>query len=314
MKVAFVTREPMWGVGEHTRKLTNYLANLGVRSEIFYGIQRPQKNLDVSTSFWIRKFKQLKNFDLIHVQSSPCGAFAKIVGKPTVTTVHTTLKAELQYEKAVTSLVGLPFEKLTFLNSDKLIAVSEVVVSELVELYGYKREEIALVSNAVDTSEFDKYPDTERNSVFVMSCGRKVARKGFKYLIEACKRINVDLKIFHGELSRDELIRQYKKATIFVCPSNYESFGFTVAEAMACKCPVLCSDIPAFKGLVFGRKNGMLFEPRNVSDLSAKIALLLNDKNLREKLAQNAYQFVNVNLSWKDVAKKTLKVYEELIC
>ena len=303
----------MWGVGEHTRQLAKHLKELGVESKTFYGSKYPEKNLDVSTTLWLHNLKQLRNFDIIHVQSSPCGAFAKIVGKPIVTTVHTTLKAELQYDRTVNSLVGLPFEEMTLRNSGRLIAVNNIVVDELVELYGYKREEINLILNAVDVSEFDKYTSVGSNPVFVMSCGRQVARKGFKYLIEACKKLNVPLKIFHGELSRSELIEQYKKATVFVCPSLYESFGFTVVEAMACKCPVLCSDIPVMKELVDDCVTGMLFPVGDSKLLGSRLEWVLSNADFREFVANNAYEFVKNSFSWDDVAKKTLAVYEELI-
>ena len=305
MRIAVVARDLNFGIGIHTVQLRKRLEERGLDVDIYVGKGNLRTNI-ISSS--------LTRYDLIHVQGSCFGAFGN-KRIPMVTTVHSLLKTEWKYEKSVSLILGRLFENLTLKKSQRIIVVNETLKEELQTLYqkAVEGKEIHLVPNAIDVSEFDKYPDAERNLVFVMSCGRQVVRKGFKYLRDACKKVRVPLKIFHGELPRSELIEQYKKATIFVSSSLYESFGFSVAEAMACKCPVICSDIPSFQGLVSDGKTGLLFQPANVSDLCDKMRLLLDDEQLRLSLAENAYEHIRVNFGWDNVVDKTLELYKELL-
>ena len=45
-----------------------------------------------------------------------------------------------------------------------------------------------------------------------------------------------------GRVSSDELVDLYRRAAALVFPSLYEGFGMPVVEAMACGCPVACSN------------------------------------------------------------------------
>jgi len=48
-------------------------------------------------------------------------------------------------------------------------------------------------------------------------------------------------------LSEAELQRCYRQCRLLIAPSTIEGFGLPVAEALQSGCPVVCSDIPAFR-------------------------------------------------------------------
>ena len=50
-----------------------------------------------------------------------------------------------------------------------------------------------------------------------------------------------------GFLPRKQLPELLAGARALLMPSIYEGFGMPIAEALACGCPVVCSDIPAFR-------------------------------------------------------------------
>jgi len=80
---------------------------------------------------------------------------------------------------------------------------------------------------------------------------------------------------FLGHLTGSELQQFYKAARIVVVPSLcFETFGLTVAEAMAWGKPTICSAIGALTEIVDDGITGLLFEPGNVDDLADKIQYL----------------------------------------
>ena len=50
-----------------------------------------------------------------------------------------------------------------------------------------------------------------------------------------------------GRVGADELVDLYRRAAALVFPSRYEGFGQPVLEALACACPVACSDLPPLR-------------------------------------------------------------------
>jgi len=305
-----ITRDPYYGIGYHTIKLVQFLTRSfpDLTIHTFFGLT------NYNTNRLTEKLKQ--KYDLIHIQGTCWGAGknSKINKKtPRILTVHSLLKTELKYEKNPAFLLGLPFEKKTIKKADKIIVVNQILVEELTQNYRVPPEKITVIPNAVDVTEFDNVSVQRENPPFIMSCGRKIKRKDFPTLIKACKKIGFPLKLFHGELSRLELIKQYKKALMFVCPSLYETGPITVLEAMASRTPVICSNIPAVKNVVYDRFNGILFNPGDPDDLSEKILYLYHNFYPEgTRYAENAYNFVKEHYNWFKVAEETYRTYLEL--
>src|SRR6267378_184187 len=49
---------------------------------------------------------------------------------------------------------------------------------------------------------------------------------------------------FESDLTETEMVTAYRTAEVVVCPSRFEGFGLTPLEAIACRTPVVVSDIP----------------------------------------------------------------------
>jgi glycosyltransferase involved in cell wall biosynthesis len=67
---------------------------------------------------------------------------------------------------------------------------------------------------------------------------------------------------------------------IFVLTSQWEGFGFVIAEAMACEKPVVAFNHSSNPELVEQNITGFLAEPGNMDDLFGKTAVLIKDKKL----------------------------------
>jgi glycosyltransferase involved in cell wall biosynthesis len=109
-----------------------------------------------------------------------------------------------------------------------------------------------------------------------------------------------------GRVSREELVRLYRTAAALVFPSLYEGFGQPPLEAMACGCPVACSNVASLPEVVDGAAR--LFDPTSAEDMvSAVEDVLANADEWRERGLARASEF-----SWESTAKAHDAVYAEL--
>src|SRR5204863_4812649 len=78
-----------------------------------------------------------------------------------------------------------------------------------------------------------------------------------------------------GHVSLDELVSLYRRAAALVFASRYEGFGQPVLEAMACGCPVACSDLPALAEVADGAAR--TFAPDDPEAIAAAVRDVLAD-------------------------------------
>lgn len=92
---------------------------------------------------------------------------------------------------------------------------------------------------------------------------------------------------FVGRLGAEALAEFYRGARMVVVPSiGFETFCLVALEAMAHAKPVVAARIGALPELVRDGVSGVLFEPGNAGELSARIAQLWSDAALCERLGQ----------------------------
>ena len=118
---------------------------------------------------------------------------------------------------------------------------------------------------------------------------------------------------FKGEVTKDELYGLYSGATLFLFPSETESQGLVLVEAMAFGCPVVASNIEPFMDVTNREKgSAILVDPHNVGEIAAAIIRVLEDSSLRQSMSQKAKMVANY-YSWEQVATQTLTLYEKLV-
>jgi glycosyltransferase involved in cell wall biosynthesis len=102
---------------------------------------------------------------------------------------------------------------------------------------------------------------------------------------------------FVGDAARDEVLA---RARVCVCPSEKEGWGLTVIEANALGTPVVASDAPGLRDSVRHGETGFLVVPGDVDAFAARIAELLTDDALAQRMSESALAWSR-NFDW-DVA------------
>ncbi len=118
--------------------------------------------------------------------------------------------------------------------------------------------------------------------------------------------------VFLGKRGQDTLPYYYSAADVLVMPSHYESFGMVALEAMACGTPVIASDVGGLGFLVRDGETGFTIPDGEPDKLCEKLALLLDDHDLRAEMGRCAEE-VAQSYDWEKIAKQIVDVYEGLI-
>ena len=104
------------------------------------------------------------------------------------------------------------------------------------------------------------------------------------------------------------------KSDVTVFPSMIEvGASLAVMEAMACRKVVVAFKYPFSMEVVRHLKTGYLVPPKNVNALAKAICDLIDDETLRKKLGENAYHNIVTNHDYKDIVKKYLEVYSNVL-
>ena len=101
----------------------------------------------------------------------------------------------------------------------------------------------------------------------------------------------------------DYIDTHYANSAVYACPTDRASFGITLLEAMACRTPVVCSDIAGFRDVVRHDREALMFPAGDVRALSDSLVQVLEDDVLRERLGtagrEHAFQY-----SWPSVTSR----------
>ncbi|KLU27791.1 hypothetical protein EOS_02505 [Caballeronia mineralivorans PML1(12)] len=112
-----------------------------------------------------------------------------------------------------------------------------------------------------------------------------------------------------GYVSRDDLLKIYASAALFVYPSLFEGFGLPVVEAMASGVPVLTSNLTSVPEVSMGA--AWEVDPYSIDDIAGGMQRLLGDAILRADLVARGLRRA-AELTWGATVAQTCAVYREL--
>ncbi len=119
---------------------------------------------------------------------------------------------------------------------------------------------------------------------------------------------------FLGALPHDETWTYLKIADLFLSLYDISNVGNPLLEAMSCGKCIVTLNTGDTGTIIRNRENGVLLEPDELSRLASIICDLLEDKDLRTRLGQNARDFaLNRFWTWEERIKEETSVVEKLI-
>ncbi len=127
------------------------------------------------------------------------------------------------------------------------------------------------------------------------------------------KRLAEDLGIaskinFTGFVDDRDLPALYSGARVYVCPSLYEGFGFTILEAMACGTPVVCSratSLPEVAG-----DAALMANATDPEGFGRAMVAAFSQDGLRSDLIDRGFRNCQ-RFQWQEAARQTRLVYSK---
>jgi N-acetylglucosaminyldiphosphoundecaprenol N-acetyl-beta-D-mannosaminyltransferase len=119
--------------------------------------------------------------------------------------------------------------------------------------------------------------------------------------------------IMHGFKEKKELNEIYKNNSIYVMTSYKESFGLVLIEAMSFGIPCIAFDSAKGPLEIIDNKTGFIIKNRNKEEMANKIFELIENKDLRKKLGNNArgksklYDKDKTKEEWEKLLNKRIK-------
>jgi glycosyltransferase involved in cell wall biosynthesis len=207
--------------------------------------------------------------------------------------------------------------------ADRVITISEFVRRRAIALLGLEPERVRAVHLGID---HDRYSPTEvERELFLLYPARRWPHKNHGRLFEAfalVRRERPELALvltggghsgpapdgveIRGLVADDALVELYRRAAAVVFPSLYEGFGQPPLEAMACGCPVACSDAAALPEVV--GEAARLFDPHDPKAIAAAVLdVLASPEEWSRRGLERSRLF-----SWEATARGHDRVYAEL--
>ena len=199
--------------------------------------------------------------------------------------------------------------------------MKKIVISKDLQVKLHKlAEPSVLIPNGFNFDEFKCYKAIEsRDKYCINMLYHENAEKGCEFGFEAIRIVKErypQLKvIIWGTSSRPSWLptdyvyysrpnnevhnKINNTSAIFVAPSLNEGWGLTVGEAMMCGEAVVCTDNKGYVELATNEFNALISPIKDYQMMANNICRLIDDDNLRWKLANNGLSFVR-KYTWEN--------------
>ncbi len=322
------------GIAQHVQGLTKFLQNKGHEVEIISsentftipikGLKNPSFMI---SSFLKSKFK--KNFDIVHAHNIPSAFAMKNSSGKKILTIHGIYSQQIEHlHNKIILKIATNYEKEALEWADVITVVSK----DAFDYYKKLGLNVYHIPNSIDINSLSTKSDRRYKKQIVFA-GRLSSEKGIDVLCELIEILPSDIHLiilgsgpkenliknitkpnidYLGYLPKNETISLIRGSDILIQPSLIEGISSTILEAMACKVPVITTNVGGNKEIIEHDQNGILIEPNNSQKLLEKILKLFVSSDFKNKLINSAYNNVQ-KYDWSNVGELYLTLYDELL-
>jgi glycosyltransferase involved in cell wall biosynthesis len=202
------------------------------------------------------------------------------------------------------------------------------------------------IYHGLDTRRYMRHRPPETRPPILLSVGQLKERKGYRYLIEACKilvdkGVDFECRIIGdgegserddlqalieqrnlvgrvslcGSMLHEDVIEQYQQASIFTLPAILGSDGDrdgipnVILEALSMEIPVVSTIHSGVPEVVENGVNGLLVPPADAQALAEAVEKLLKDNHLRTSLGKAGRQKVIENFDPQNNARLLMSAF-----
>ncbi len=252
-----------------------------------------------------RMRKIFKGYDIIHAHLFPAIYW--------VACASVGLNLKLVYTEHSTSnrrrgkFYFRPVEKLIYHRYDKIISISKQTQDALQQWLQATDEKFVVINNGVDMRHFSLIhrPITPKSLImvsrFTASKDQETVIRAMQYIdkeatlrfvgdgdnLEHCKQVAKECRVedrvkFLG--TRSDVADLIAESYIGIQSSNWEGFGLTAVEMMACGKPVIATDVDGLKQVVEGA--GLIFHRGDSKELATNIFRLLDCRDYYDSVSK----------------------------
>lgn len=313
MKILFISPRYSGGIGGHAAMLAEQLTKYGYEVTKMQTPHIPIKNLK-NPSFAVfgtlKGILNKKKYDIVHGFNVP-SAFAMHYtnARKKVLSVHGVFGEQVKtlHSKAISSIANSTETKVLKW-ADKLTTDSKLTQKKYKEL-GFEFE---YLPSAIDTSMFSSIPNVDKKKNQIAYIGRDSFEKGIDILRKIEERINGKV-VYCTNMKWMDAMKILKESNVLVVPSRMESLPTIIKEAFFLKVPVVATNVGGIPEMITHNENGFLIEPTNMEEMINTINNILVNQESIQKIIDNAYEFVNKNMTWNTILPRYVDFYENLL-
>jgi len=219
------------------------------------------------------------------------------------------------------------------------ITVSDFNTRYLKDDLNISPSDFVRIYNGLDLSQFEYHEPVER-APLICAVGRLVEKKGFSYLLEACRILKTqrvdfrceligqgeeeealhaliseldiaDVVTMRGSLPQSEVKQYLEKSAVFAAPcvvgedGNRDGLPTVLLEAMALGTPCISTDVTGIPEAIIDEKTGLMVRQNDSLSLAEGLKRLLTNGQLRVELAHNARHLIEQHF---DIVANTLEI------
>jgi len=301
----------------------------------------------------LRLYRLLRanRYDILHLYGLKANSLGRILGR--LSGHRRILGGlRNKYPSGITKSWTLWLDRMTFGLSLGYVSNSQAAI-DFLTAHGYDRREFWLIHNGIDIASFYMRFEAEKEEIkreydlpldkLIITCIANLQlQKGHKYLIRALRELKnkaldfLTLLVgdgplrgeleklvrglgleeqvhFLGSRDREEIPKILAITDIFVLPSLWEGLPTAVIEAMAAGCPVVATAVGGTPEVVMDRETGFLINSRDPEALAQKIALLLKDSQLRQKMGEAGMRRIEEHFTLEKMVQNYEALYKNLM-